>query len=194
MFYRVFQIGHAIHIVPSALCYSGDSSCAFGRDQSNCFISFRERVRKFIWQVQNSQIQLFQWHWNHRSPPVRPCPLLQQTQASITTGWRANRDVGSGSVVGFGAHSRFWNRYSSSCLSPFTFPFLWFADLYMNEYWTDPGLAYDILNPCQVICQCFPPSNLFPVCAGQSIIRLGCHAEYLDAQYMLHQFQKGPTP
>ncbi|CAP23097.1 LOW QUALITY PROTEIN: Protein CBR-LGC-47, partial [Caenorhabditis briggsae] len=22
-------------------------------------------------------------------------------------------------------------------------------DLYMNEYWTDPGLAYDILNPCQ---------------------------------------------
>ncbi|ETN83484.1 hypothetical protein NECAME_01791 [Necator americanus] len=24
-----------------------------------------------------------------------------------------------------------------------------FPDLYMNEYWTDPGLAYDILNPCQ---------------------------------------------
>ncbi|KJH40667.1 Neurotransmitter-gated ion-channel ligand binding domain protein [Dictyocaulus viviparus] len=22
-------------------------------------------------------------------------------------------------------------------------------DLYMNEYWTDPGLAYEILNPCQ---------------------------------------------
>ncbi|VDO40921.1 unnamed protein product [Haemonchus placei] len=22
-------------------------------------------------------------------------------------------------------------------------------DLYMNEYWTDPGLAYAILNPCQ---------------------------------------------
>lgn len=23
------------------------------------------------------------------------------------------------------------------------------SDLYMNEYWTDPGLAYAILNPCQ---------------------------------------------
>ena len=24
-----------------------------------------------------------------------------------------------------------------------------FPDLYMNEYWTDPGLAYNMLNPCQ---------------------------------------------